>query len=141
MAAPLYPLPSNVHVVSCVTLKLTDSNYLLWKTQVESLLSSQKLISFVNGSTLAPPPTIQTENGGVVTTAPNPAYESWVCSDQLVRSWLFGTLSEEVLGSVHSAQTSREVWLSLAENFNKSSLAREFSLRRNLSLCQKRAKL
>lgn len=140
MADPLYPLPSNVHVVSCVTLKLTDSNYLLWKTQVESLLSSQKLVGFVNGNTPPPATTIQVENGGVVTMTPNPAYEAWFCSNQLVRSWLFGTLSEEVLGSVHSVQTSREVWLSLAEKFNKSSLAREFSLRRSLQLLTKKGK-
>lgn len=56
MANPLnpYPFPSNLHVLNSVTLKLTDSNYLLWKTQFESLLSSQKLLGFVNGSTPQP---------------------------------------------------------------------------------------
>lgn len=53
---------------------------------------------------------------------------------------MFGTLSEEVLGSVHTLPTSREVWLSLAENYNKSSLAREFSLRRSLQLLTKKGK-
>ncbi|KFK33216.1 hypothetical protein AALP_AA6G345600 [Arabis alpina] len=28
----------------------------------------------------------------------NAQYESWFCTDQLVRSWLLGTLSEECLG-------------------------------------------
>lgn len=140
MADPPYPFPSKVHVVSSVTLKLNDSNYLLWKTQVESLLYSQKLIGFVNGGVVPPETTRQIENGGVVTTEPNPVYESWFCSDQLVRSWLFGTLSEEVLGSVHNLSTSREIWISLAENFNKSSLSREFSLRRNLQLISKKGR-
>lgn len=70
----------------------------------------------------------------------NPEFEAWFCSDQLVRSWIFGTLSEEVLGSVHTLLTSREVWISLAENFNKSSLARKFSLRRSLQLITKKDK-
>ncbi|CAA7017412.1 unnamed protein product, partial [Microthlaspi erraticum] len=106
MADPVlpYPFPSNVHVLSSVTIKLNDSNYLLWKTQFESLLSSQKLIGFVNGGLTAPPET-------------SPLYESWFCTDQLVRSWLFGTLSEEVLGSVHTLTTSCEIWLSLTENY------------------------
>lgn len=51
----------------------------------------------------------------------NPLYEHWSCTDQLVCSWIFGTLSEEVL---HTLLTSRDVWLCLAENFNKIPLSR-----------------
>lgn len=39
-----YPFPTGLHVTSSVTLKLSETNYLLWKTQVEALLSSQKLL-------------------------------------------------------------------------------------------------
>lgn len=115
-------------------MKLNDTNYLLWKTQFESLLSSQKLIGFVNGGVTLPEPTRTVVINNVETQAPNPQYESWFCIDQLIRSWLFGTLSEEVLGYVYTLTTSHEIWLCLAENFNKSSLAREFTLRRNLQL-------
>ncbi|KAG7578201.1 Integrase catalytic core [Arabidopsis thaliana x Arabidopsis arenosa] len=138
--ATSYPFPSKVHVTSSVTLKLTDRNYLLWKTQIESLLSSQKLIGFVNGAVNAPSQTRLIVNGDVTTDEPNPQYESWFCTDQLVKSWLFGTLSEEVLGHVHNLSTSRQIWVSLAENFNKSSVAREFSLRRSLQLLSKKEK-
>lgn len=142
MADPLnpYPFPSNIHILSCVTLKLTDSNYLLWKTQIESLMSSQKLLGFVNGAVTAPPATRIVVRGEADVEEANPQYESWFCFDQLVRSWIFGTLSEEVLGSVHTLLTSIEVWISLAKNFNKSSLAREFSLRRSLQLLTKKDK-
>lgn len=132
--ATSYPCPDNVHVSSLVTLKLNDTNYLLWKTQFESLLSSQKLIGFVNGTIVAPSQTRLQVTGDITKEVPNPQYESWFCTDQLVRSWLFGTLYEEVLGHVHNLSTSRQVWLSLAENFNKSSLAREFSIRSKLQL-------
>ncbi|KAG7656784.1 Retrotransposon Copia-like N-terminal [Arabidopsis suecica] len=138
--ATSYPFPDNVHVTSSVTLKLTDSNYLLWKTQFESLLSSQKLIGFVNGTVNAPSLTRLVVNGEVTCEEPNPLYEAWFCTDQLIRSWLFGTLSEEVLGHVHNLSTSRQIWVSLAENFNKSSVAREFSLRRSLQLLSKKEK-
>lgn len=142
MADPvtLYPFPSKVHLLSSVTLKLSDSNYLLWKTQFESLLSSQKLLGFVNGAVVAPPERHSVLRDAETVEEPNPLFESWFCTDQLVRSWLFGTLSEEVLGSVHTLQTSREVWISLADNFNKSSLSREFSLRRTLQLLSKKDK-
>ena len=139
MADP-YPFPDNVHVSSFVTLKLNNSNYLLWKTQFESLLSCQKLIGFVNGVVSPPPRTRSEVSGDTTVEVENPQYESWFCTDQLVRSWLFGTLSVEVLGYVHNLQTSRDVWISLAENFNKSSVVREFALRRNLQLLTKKEK-
>lgn len=124
-----YPFPSIVHVLSSLTLKLNDSNYLLWKTQFESLLSSQTLLGFVNGVALPPVQTRTVTRDNVQIDEPNPLYDAWFCSDQLVRSWIYGTLSEEVLGTVHTFSTSREVCASFSENFNKSSLVRGFSLR------------
>ncbi|XP_019085816.1 PREDICTED: uncharacterized protein LOC109126581 [Camelina sativa] len=79
--ATTYPFPDNVHVSSSVTLKLTDSNYLLWKTQFESLLSSQKLIGFINGAVTAPSKSRLVVNGDVTTEVPNPQYEAWLCTD------------------------------------------------------------
>lgn len=136
MVDPLnpYPFPSNVHILSSVMLKLNENNYLLWKTQLESLLFSQKLLRFINGAVTAR----SVVRNEVTVEEANPQYDAWFCSDQLVRSWMFGTLSEEVLGTVHTIQTSREVWLALAESFNKSSLSREFSLRRSLQLLTKK---
>ncbi|XP_010463337.1 PREDICTED: uncharacterized protein LOC104744006 [Camelina sativa] len=138
--ASSYPFPNNVHVSSSVTLKLNDSNYLLWKTQFESLQSSHKLIGFVNGAVSPPTKTRQFVQDGVSSEITNSQYESWFCTDQLVMPWLFGTLSKEVLGHVHSLTTAREIWLALAENFTKSNNAREFSLRRSLQLLSKKEK-
>lgn len=71
--ASTYPFPDNVHVTSSVTLKRTDTNYLLWKTQFESLLSSQKLIGFINGAVPAPAQTHRVVNGDVAEEVPVPA--------------------------------------------------------------------
>lgn len=135
-----YMFPSNVHILSSLTLNLTSANYLLWKTQFKSLLSSQKLLDFVNGVVPSPPTTRVVTRGDAQVEEPNPLFESWLCSDQLVKSWIFGTLSEEVLGTVHTLSSSREVWFSLAENFYKSFLARDFSLHQSLQLMSKKDK-
>lgn len=135
-----YPFPSSVHVSSSVTIKLNDSNYLLWKTQIESLLRSQKLLGFVNGQIPPPAEIIQATVDNVVVQAPNPRFEAWTCTDQLIKSWIFGTLTEEVLGTVHCLNTSHDVWFSLADNYNKSSVAREFELKRTLQLMTKKGK-
>lgn len=135
-----YPFPAKIHVSSSVTLKLNESNYLLWKTQFEALLSSQKLLGFVTGQTPAPAATVTVVVFEVPVVNPNPDLEAWKCTDQLVKSWLFGTLTEEFFGYVHNLETSQDVWLSLADNFNKISVAREFDLRRRLQLLNTRGK-
>lgn len=66
---------------------------------------------------------------------PNPAHEAWFCTDQLVKSWIFGTLSEEALGGVCALNTSSEVWMSLANTYNRSS-----KLKRKLHLFTKQGK-
>lgn len=71
MADP-YSFPSNVNILSSVTLKLNDGNYLLWKTQFESLLSSQKLIGFVNGAITPPEATVTVVRDGENVATPNP---------------------------------------------------------------------
>lgn len=135
-----YPFPSKVHVTSSVTIRLNDSSYLLWKTQVESLLSSQELLGFINGHYPAPPATVVQRVGEVEQQTANPADESWFCTDQLVKSWIFGTLSEEALGSVCSLSTAQEVLTSLANTYNRSSIGREFDLKRKLQLLTKQGK-
>lgn len=57
-----------------------------------------------------------------------------MCTDEIIKSWIFGTLIEEMLGLVHALSTSHDVSLSLTANFNKSSVAREFELRRRLQM-------
>lgn len=66
-----YPFPSSLHVSSSVTLKLNDRNYLLWKTQFESLLRSQKLLGFVTGQIGPPEATVTVTVNGAVVTTPN----------------------------------------------------------------------
>ncbi|XP_019085409.1 PREDICTED: uncharacterized protein LOC109126354 [Camelina sativa] len=114
-----YMFPSNVHVASSVTLKLNDSNYRLWKTQVESLLSSQKLLGFINGRYQAPPK---------------------IVDRTVVRSWIYGTLTEEALGGVCNLATSLAVLTSLANTYNRSSISREFELKRKLHAIRKQGK-
>lgn len=59
-----------------VTIKLTSTNYLLWKTQITPLLVGHQLMHHVDGSSSVPPKEI---NG-----APNPVYVDWFVNDQIV---------------------------------------------------------
>lgn len=49
----LYSVPS-LNISNCVTVTLTEKNYILWKSQFESFLDGQGLLGFVTGSIPAP---------------------------------------------------------------------------------------
>lgn len=85
------------------------------------------------------PPTdeVRVKFGGVSNEVTNPDYEAWFQTDQLVKSWLFGTLSESVLGLFYVLRSAQDVWLMLAENFNKCSILRKFDLLASLQVLTK----
>ena len=50
-SSPSLPLNTMVHML---TIKLTSSNYLLWKNQFVPLLASQDLFGYLDGTIRAP---------------------------------------------------------------------------------------
>ncbi|KAA8515355.1 hypothetical protein F0562_018415 [Nyssa sinensis] len=91
-----------------ITVKLTSTNYILWKTQVIPFLKGNQLFSFIDGSAPRPSPTINDE--------PNPEYDKWVLQDQLLFSALSATLTDDILAQVVDCSTSHEVWTTLHAN-------------------------
>lgn len=63
------PLATILHLL---TIKLTSSNYLLWKNKIRPLLSYQNLLGYVDGSFPSPPATTIVEGK----TSLNPKYGS-----------------------------------------------------------------
>ncbi|KAF8408703.1 hypothetical protein HHK36_004767 [Tetracentron sinense] len=135
-----YPYPSTLNVGNFVTMKLTQSNFLLWKTQVLGLIESQEMMGFIDGEYPIPDrqitiPDTEVVDGKNVTV--NPAYNLWQRSDRLFRGWITGTLSEEVLGMVFELETASEVWNTLLNSFAQESQEREFFLLEQLQLHRK----
>lgn len=91
-ALDLYSQPK-LNISNCVTIKLTERNYIHWKRQFESFLSAVDLLGFINGSSPAPVPVIHVPQiGGGYRDVPNPDYQLWNRSDQIVQAWLVGSL-------------------------------------------------
>ncbi|KAL6290616.1 hypothetical protein ACE6H2_008126 [Prunus campanulata] len=104
---PALALPSVLNV------KLDPTNYPIWLAQIIPLLRSRRLISFVDGTSICPPAFLLGSDGKP-TNAINPAYEDWIQMDQLVLSWINGSLSHPVLATVASSISARATWLALA---------------------------
>ncbi|KAJ9559255.1 hypothetical protein OSB04_013869 [Centaurea solstitialis] len=97
-----YPYPHTVNVAIFVSVKLSGhENYSLWKTQMLCLLEGHDMLGFVDG-TLEPPPE----------GAPDTA-RWWRRSDALLRGWILGSLSEDVLANSVGFKTAKEVWVHL----------------------------
>ncbi|RVW40422.1 Retrovirus-related Pol polyprotein from transposon RE1 [Vitis vinifera] len=99
------------------SIKLTPTNYLSWKTQMEAILIGYDLQKFIDGSHPAPPTTITTNN--VVST--NPAYQTWLRQDKLLFGALVGTLSPTLVPLITQSKTSYEAWKILANTYARPS--------------------
>ncbi|BBH01636.1 NAC domain containing protein 2 [Prunus dulcis] len=84
------------HISSPVAsdLVLAFMMVLHWMT----LLSTAVSLSFVNSAVVAPSPFLQ-DDKGKLTDDINPAYDTWIQQDQLVLSWINGSLSSMVLAN------------------------------------------
>ena len=124
-------LPFNT-MIHMVTIKLSSSNYLLWKSQLLPLLESQGLLGHVDGSVELPPPfdppTSQT---------PNTKHLAWKAIDQRLLSLLISSLTEEAMVEAVGLPTFHEVWTTLENTFSYRSKAREICLKddRQLMKC------
>uniref|UniRef100_A0A2N9IZ37 Reverse transcriptase Ty1/copia-type domain-containing protein n=1 Tax=Fagus sylvatica TaxID=28930 RepID=A0A2N9IZ37_FAGSY len=119
-------------MIHMVTIKLSSSNYLLWKSQLLPLLESQNLLGHVDGTLVLPPPfdppTSQT---------PNPKHLAWKATNQRLLSLLLSSLTEEAMAEVVGLSTSREVWTALENTFSHRSKAREIRLKDDLQLMKR----
>jgi hypothetical protein len=122
----LLPFNTMIHMV---TVKLSSSNYLLWKSQLLPLLKSQSLLGHVDGTLVPPPPfdppTSQT---------PNPKHLAWKATDQRLLSLLLSSLTKEAMAEAIGLSTSREVWTALENTFSHCFKAREIRLKDDLQL-------
>ncbi|CAH9075356.1 unnamed protein product [Cuscuta epithymum] len=141
ISTPMATLAQTVsHVATNVTNIVTTrlqavEDYSTWRTQFESFLVSQGLLGMVDGTIQVPSPhSIDVSNRPI----PNPEYSSWLRIDQTIRSWIFATLSRDVLIDVRDLKHSFGIWERLESRFMSASLARSMELRHMLNTIKKK---
>jgi hypothetical protein len=130
MASPSNPplsLPSSLNIT--ITEKLSRTNHVLWQAQVLPAIRAAQFEGYLDGSIAAPPPAINEKDGDKVISKPNPEYARWVAQDQAVLSYLFSSLTREILTTVASLRTSAQVWSTLEQMFTCQTRARSVSTR------------
>ncbi|XP_076895747.1 uncharacterized protein LOC143548472 [Bidens hawaiensis] len=105
-----YPYPSHVNVANFVSIKLSgESNYATWRAQMLCLLDSHDMLGFIDG-TLEEPREAHSSKATIDIIAFLSMYREWRRLDTLVKGWIFGSLSEDVLRAVADLNMARHVW-------------------------------
>ncbi|KAI3453409.1 hypothetical protein Pfo_010072, partial [Paulownia fortunei] len=106
------------------SIKLDRNNFLLCKSQVLPAIRSHQLGSFIFGTQEIPPKFISYTIEGRMETIPNPDFITWEQQDQLLLSWLLGSMSEGILGYVGS-MTAEEFLLKMKTLTDQKATAGE----------------
>ncbi|GJS82654.1 hypothetical protein Tco_0749195 [Tanacetum coccineum] len=94
-----YMHASNANVSNFVSVNLSgESKYNIWKAQMLCLMESQKMRCIVDS---------KYQGLGATTEEIKKQYDS------LLKGWIFGSLSEDVLSTVLDLESARAVWRKL----------------------------
>ncbi|GKV27238.1 hypothetical protein SLEP1_g36431 [Rubroshorea leprosula] len=122
----LLTIQSFHQMASLVSVKLSSTNFLLWKSQIFPLIRSAQLIHHLEEE--APVATIS--KGGKEEL--NPDYAIWLNNDGLLTSWLLGTMNEEALSLVVGCDSAFQIWKCLKEHYLASTKEQELHLKGQL---------
>ena len=84
-------------------VKLTSTNYLSWKLQVEAFLIGYDLYKFMDGSNHSPPSTITTND----VKSSSLKFQSWFHQDKLIFCALVGSLTPSLIPVIFQSCTSK----------------------------------
>lgn len=94
-------------------LKLTPTNYLSWKLQIEAILVGYDLLQFIDGSLPCPSSKTIVDSEEII----NPQYNYWVRQDKLLFGALIGTLSSTLVPLVSQTTSSKELFDTLHKTY------------------------
>nr|KYP58987.1 hypothetical protein KK1_014412 [Cajanus cajan] len=121
-----------------LSIKLDDSNFLLWNQQVEAIIITYKLHQFVVN------PLIPTKFASDVNhdlDHVSDAYQQWLVKDQMLFSWLLSSLTKFVLPCVFGCKHSYKIWDKIHKHYYSHLHAKKCQLCSKLKSLKKRSSL
>ncbi|CAH9134815.1 unnamed protein product [Cuscuta epithymum] len=109
-------------------IKLTASNFPVWKCQVHAALVGLGLEGYVDGTITAPD-----QFTDAAKTQLNPCYITWYRQDKTILSALLGSCSDTIQPIISSTTTSRNAWDKLALTYANTSRGRIIFLKSTLA--------
>ena len=123
------PFPSSLAFSYSISEKLTDSNFLFWKQQVEPVIKAHQLHHYLVCPNIPLRYANETDqNSGTM----NHVYAAWEMQDQMLLTWLQSTLSSSILSCILGSVQSFQVQEKIHDHFHKLTQARARQLRAEL---------
>ncbi|XP_062093900.1 uncharacterized protein LOC133799928 [Humulus lupulus] len=98
-------IPANL---APLNLRLNRTSYSFWRSQMLPSLRAHQLEGFLTGDRPPPAATI-TDPPLACRSILNPAFQEWMRLDQFLISWLFNSISEEMMGHIFSTKSKARV--------------------------------
>ena len=98
-------------------VKLDQSNFLIWRSQVLALIRGNRLEKFIDDSATPPPSHIAQRIGDDIRSVENPEFVIWRSQDQVLLGWLLSSMSEGIISLVFNLETSVKVWKAIETQF------------------------
>ncbi|KAL4290430.1 hypothetical protein GQ457_14G020810 [Hibiscus cannabinus] len=119
-----------------ISIRLDDTNFLLWKQQVVLMIRGHDLEYLLDESTPIPPKVITGSNGQI---ALNPDYRRFKKLDSSLASWLLSTISPNIFPQLVGAETTASIWNTVLKQFSQLSTTKVMNLHCRLRALKKGA--
>ena len=114
------------------TIRLDQSNYLVWRTQMLNIIIANGLEEMIHDK-IPVPSRFLGDSKNI-----NPKYNIWQRQIRLVMCWIYSSLTEEVMTQIIDLDTASEIWTTLEKIFSTASKARIMQFRFQLQTTKKR---
>ncbi|KAH6811921.1 hypothetical protein C2S51_025683 [Perilla frutescens var. frutescens] len=94
-----------------ISVKLSDSNFLIWRQQVLAIVRGYGLDAFLSNETSPPSQFIVDET--TQQQKPNPEFQTWSRQDQLLSAWIQSSLTESIMILIVGLSSTAEIWNAL----------------------------
>lgn len=97
------------------------------------MVRGNRLEDFIFGSNPCPPATVTTTSG----SEPNPKFEEWIVTDQLLLGWLYNLISVDIAIQLINCKKNRELWCNIEEMAGATTKANELWFKGELQRTRK----
>ena len=114
------PLLLLSNMSNTMTIKLDNSNYIVWKHQISMILETYSLFELLEELQLIPEKFLK-DLSGAYTIIANPDYIFWRSKEKALLTFISSTLSPSILALTVGCTSALEVWKVLENRFSSIS--------------------
>ena len=125
------PLLLLSNMSNMMTVKLDNSNYIIWKHQIYMVMETYSMIELLDETPLVPEKFLK-DLSGSVTTVLNPDFLVWKSKEKALLTFISSTLTPSVLAITVGCSSALEVWKVLENRFSSFSRSHVMNLKGEL---------